>query len=71
MKKFILLLLIPFSICNAQIVFEQSYEMLSINGEGLFFTTNIGNNNYKYVIHNRNTDQVNLYNLNHTLYTTF
>ena len=53
---------------NAQITFEHSYA-ISVTGQGEeFFLTNLGNNNYKYVIYDYTNSRFSLYNLNHTPY---
>ncbi len=69
MKKIILFTAILVStVCTkAQITYEQSYPVVSPR-YGWFFVTDIGDNNYKYVLHDYYTDIVSLYNLDHTLY---
>ena len=66
----ILLMVILLSSCgsinlNAQINFENTYTVPN-TGPGMIFLTNIGNNNYKYVIVDYDTEKFNLYNLDHT-----
>jgi len=69
MKKLSTLLLICSTlIClktSAQVTLEQSY----FTNQKRFYLTDIGNNNYKYVI--TEVTGVTLYNLDHTLYFSF
>ena len=49
----------------AQVNYEYTYPWLTQNW---WFLTNLGNDNYKYVVENDSASQFSLYNLNHTPY---
>ncbi len=51
---------------NAQITYEHTYIEPSSTIGSEFFLTNLGGNNYKYVIFNYDSARFSLYNLNHT-----
>jgi hypothetical protein len=72
-KTFILLITLTMSflffnsLTNAQVTFEQSYLTSTLGSLGEdFFLTNLGNDNYKYVIYNYRYNYFSMYNLNHT-----
>ncbi len=69
MKNIILITATLLSVLSskAQITYEHSYPVVSPQF-GYFFVTDIGGNNYKYVLHDYSTDVVNIYNLDHTLF---
>ena len=50
---------------NAQITLEHNY---SVPPGKMFYFTDLGNNNYKYVLIDYYNDKINLYNLDHTPY---
>jgi hypothetical protein len=52
---------------NAQISYEHSYPVVSPR-YGWFFITDLGYDNYKYVLHDYYLDRVSLYNLDHSLF---
>jgi hypothetical protein len=69
-KKSILLFMMIGIIClrvSGQVTLEHVYGTYHKS----FFLTDLGNNNYKYVIFTENSSIVNLYNLDHSLYLTF
>jgi len=52
---------------NAQVTFENSYLTSTLGQLGEeFFLTNLGNDNYKYVIYNYRYNYFSMYDLNHT-----
>lgn len=52
---------------KAQITYEKSYPTASAQ-YGYLFITNLGYDNYKYVLHDCYSDQFSLYNLDHSLF---
>lgn len=69
MKRTILFIAILFVVvvCKAQITYEHSYFQSTVGTIGQeFFLTNIGDEDYKYVIYDYDSAKFSLYNLNHT-----
>src|SRR5688572_17744633 len=54
-------------IMNGQITFEHSYPVAGSDYRSLFLT-NLGNNNYKYILQECTDDRFKIYNLDHSLY---
>lgn len=68
MKKFLFIIAVLLStVCSkAQVTLEHTYLTSATAIGGEFFITNLGNNNYKYVVHDYDSSRFSLFNLDHT-----
>ena len=57
-----------YTFCNAQITYEHSYFTTPATLGQEFFLTNLGNEDYKYVIYDYDSARFSLYNIDHTPY---
>jgi hypothetical protein len=67
MKKNLFVLFFLANFCQAQITFEHMYS-ITVPEQEIIFPTDLGNNNFKYVLWDRYQDWFSLYNLDHSPY---